>query len=52
MFLSDEGHTLETLDFTFHIDSTPTFLYSVDYNLHLHEHCLRSTLCLCQTTVY
>ena len=27
MFLSDEGPTLETLDFTFHIGSTPTFLY-------------------------
>ena len=26
-FLSDEGHTLETLDFTLHIGSTPTFLY-------------------------
>ena len=27
MFLSDEGPTLETLDFAFHIGSTPTFLY-------------------------
>ena len=27
MFLSDEGTTLETLDFTIHISSTPTFLY-------------------------
>ena len=28
MFLSDEGPTLETLDFTFYIGSTtPTFLY-------------------------
>ena len=27
MFLSDEGLTLETLDFTVRIDSTPTFLY-------------------------
>ena len=26
-FLSDEGPTLETLDFTIRIDSTPTFLY-------------------------
>ena len=26
-FLSDEGPTFETLDFAFHIDSTPTFLY-------------------------
>ena len=26
-FLSDEGPTLETLDFTLHIASTPTFLY-------------------------
>ena len=25
--LSDEGPTLETLDFTIHIGSTPTFLY-------------------------
>ena len=27
MFLSDEGPTLETLDFAFRIGSTPTFLY-------------------------
>ena len=27
VFLSDEGPTLETLDFTFRIGSTPTFLY-------------------------
>ena len=27
MFLSDEGPTLETLDFTIRIGSTPTFLY-------------------------
>ena len=27
MFLSDEGSTLETLDFTVHIGSIPTFLY-------------------------
>ena len=27
MFLSDEGPTLQTLDFTFHIGSTPTLLY-------------------------
>ena len=27
MFLSDERPTLETLDFTFYIGSTPTFLY-------------------------
>ena len=27
MFLSDEGPTLETLDFTVRIGSTPTFLY-------------------------
>ena len=31
MFLSDEGPTLETLDFTLHIGSTPTFLY-IDLN--------------------
>ena len=29
LFLSDEGPTLETLDYTIHIDSTPTFLYFV-----------------------
>ena len=28
----DEGPKLETLDFTIHIDSTPTFLY---FNLYL-----------------
>ena len=27
MFLSDEGPTLETLDFTIRIGSTPTFSY-------------------------
>ena len=27
LFLSDEGATLETLDFTIHIGSKPTFLY-------------------------
>ena len=27
MFLSDEGPALKTLDFTFYIGSTPTFLY-------------------------
>ena len=27
MSLSDEGPSLETLDFTFYIGSTPTFLY-------------------------
>ena len=31
MFLSDEGPTLETLNFTFHIGSTPTFLYFDSY---------------------
>ena len=40
MFLSDEGPTLKMLDFTFHIGSTPTFLY---FNLYLNT-CLRSTL--------
>ena len=29
MFLSDEGPTLKTLDFTFYIGSTPTFSYNV-----------------------
>ena len=32
LFISDEGPTLETLDFTVHIGSTPTFLY-FDSNL-------------------
>ena len=32
--LSDEGTTLETLDFTIHIDSTPTFLY---FDLYLYS---------------
>ena len=27
IILSDEGPTLETLDYTIHIGSTPTFLY-------------------------
>ena len=27
LFLSDEGTTLETLDYTIRIGSTPTFLY-------------------------
>ena len=27
IFLSDEGPPLKTLDFTFYIGSTPTFLY-------------------------
>ena len=27
IFLSDEGPTLETLDFTIRIDSAPTFFY-------------------------
>ena len=27
MFLFDEGPTLETLDFAFHIGNTPTFSY-------------------------
>ena len=39
-FFSDEGPTLETLDFTIRIGSTPTFLY-FDF---VSEHCLRSTL--------
>ena len=29
LFLSDEGPTLETLDYTIRIGSTPTFLYSI-----------------------
>ena len=31
MFFSDEGSTLETLDYTIRIGSTPTFLYA-DFN--------------------
>ena len=31
MFHSDEGPTLQTLDFAFHIGSTPTFLYFYFY---------------------
>ena len=34
MFLSDEVPTLETLDYTIRIGSTPTFLY---FNLYLHS---------------
>ena len=40
-FLSDEGSTLETLNFTTRIGSTPTFLY---FDLYLYSACLRSTL--------
>ena len=39
MFLSDEGPSLETLDFTFYIGSTPTFLY---FDLHLRNFILRN----------
>ena len=35
-FLSDEGPTLETLDFTIHIGSTPTVLY---FDLYLYSAC-------------
>ena len=34
MFLSDEGPTLKTLDFTIRIGSTPTFLY---FDLYLYS---------------
>ena len=34
MFLSDEGPTLETLDYTIRIRSTPTFLY---FDLYLYS---------------
>ena len=34
LFLSDEGPTLETLDFTIRIGSTPTFLY---FDLYLYS---------------
>ena len=45
MFLSDEGPTLETLDFTIRIGSTRTFFI---FRL-VSEHCLRSTLRLLDT---
>ena len=41
LFLSDEGPTLETLDFAFHIGNTPPFLY---FDFYLNR--LLSTLCL------
>ena len=34
LFLSDEGHALETLDFTIRIGSTPTFSY---FDLYLYS---------------
>ena len=34
LFLSDEGPMLETLDYTIHIGSTPTFLY---FDLYLYS---------------
>ena len=34
LFLSDEGSMLETLDFTIHLGSTPTFLY---FDLYLYS---------------
>ena len=34
LFLSDEGPTLETLDYTIRIGSTPTFLY---FDLYLYS---------------
>ena len=34
LFLSDEAPTLETLDYTIRIDSTPTFLY---FDLYLYS---------------
>ena len=36
MFLTDEGPTLETLDFTFHIGSTPACF---DLDLYLNTAC-------------
>ena len=48
MFLSDEGPTLKTLDFTIYIGSTPTFLY---FYLYLNN-CLRSTLSLFISKLY
>ena len=35
MFLSNEGPTLKTLDFTIHSDSTPTFLYFSIHNTYI-----------------
>ena len=40
MFLSNEGPTLEMLDFTFHIGGTPTFLY---FDLYLYAVCKDTT---------
>ena len=44
-FFFDERRTLETLDFTLHIDSTPTFFY---FNLYLNTafaaHCVYFTM--------
>ena len=37
MFLSDEGPTLETLDFTIRIGNTPTFFYADLYLINLFD---------------
>ena len=44
MFLSDEGPTLETLDFTIRIGSTATFLY---FDLK-HERCVQNMKDACK----
>ena len=51
MFLSDEGRTLETLDFTIRICSTPTFLY---FNLYLNTAyaAFISVICFTISTIY
>ena len=38
LFLSDEGPTLETVDYSIRIGSTPTFLY---FDLYLHSACYK-----------
>ena len=37
MFLSDEGPTFETLDFTFHIGSTPLFSHQFRFLLNIQD---------------
>ena len=49
MFLSDEGPTLETLDFTIRIGSTRTTFIIYVYRLAIHE--LRSTTWLKQRLI-
>ena len=50
LFLSDEGSMLETLDHTFRIGSTPTFLY-FDLYLRLSTLCFINSLCSKNLTI-